>query len=69
MHPQISTRAAIRYFGRQPDGYGGKAALARALGITQTALRHFDGDYLPERHTKTLLDAPYRCRHLLGKRR
>lgn len=70
--PQLLTlplRAAVLHFGRKPDGYGGRAALARALGISQSALNRWKGPNLPQHHARALLKAPYNCRHLLkGKR-
>lgn len=45
---------AIAHFGRAGDGYGGRAALARALGITQNAIGRWAGPNLPEHHARTL---------------
>lgn len=65
---EIRITDAIAHFGRKGDGYGGKAQLARALGITQSAIARWAGPHLPKRHTKTLLAKPHRLRALARKR-
>jgi hypothetical protein len=65
----IRIRDAVAHFGRKPDGYGGKAALARALGISQNAISRWAGPYLPEHHARALLRKPHRLAHLMKKRK
>lgn len=56
----IRITVAVKHFGRKPDGYGGKAALARALGITQPALAKWAGPNIPAHHTR-------KVRRLMGR--
>lgn len=51
---KISISAAIRFFGRASDGYGGAAALARFLGITQSAVGRWPGPHVPAAHAGRL---------------
>lgn len=39
---------AIKHLGRPPNSAGGKAALARALGINRASIAGWKGPYLPE---------------------
>jgi hypothetical protein len=64
VHKRITIKAAVLHFGRAPDGYGGKAALARALGVTQAAINRWQGPCLPDWHAATLLKAPHKLAHL-----
>jgi hypothetical protein len=66
---EIPIKAAILHFGRRPDGYGGKAELARVLGITQNAIARWAGPNLPRRHAITLLQKPYSLKRLAKRKR
>ena len=52
---RIPITAAILHFGRKPDGYGGRIALAKCLGVTSNSIGRWAGPFLPEHHAKKLL--------------
>ena len=63
---KISIKDAVTHFGRTGDGYGGQAALARALGVRPQNITRWSGPFVPQKYADKLL-AEHADFHLLAK--
>lgn len=61
----IPIATAVLHFGRKPDGYGGKSALARLLGVRADRIGRWAGPYMPEAQANKLLRKDHTASGLL----